>query len=204
MSHGIDVCRCGAVIMRCRCMGPHEKRVVCETCDACRGKPVPAPDPRDARVAELEQELTLERELRRQADEEVAATRAEFERVREELTRKYDRERADFESRSKDYHATISKLAADRDAARADLERVTRERDSQREETNRIAQDGARMAVAGGVAEGRLTAARRDLEEALGLLKRAKDVFGFDDWAAESVVEEAIDAFLARRRGLTG
>lgn len=35
MGHEIDVCRCGAIISRCRCPGPHEPRVVCSACDAC-------------------------------------------------------------------------------------------------------------------------------------------------------------------------
>lgn len=35
--HVQDVCRCGAVILSCRCIGPHEKRVVCESCASCRG-----------------------------------------------------------------------------------------------------------------------------------------------------------------------
>lgn len=35
--HVQDVCRCGAVIISCRCIGPHEKRVVCESCASCRG-----------------------------------------------------------------------------------------------------------------------------------------------------------------------
>jgi hypothetical protein len=34
--HGIDVCRCGAVVASCRCHGPHEKRIVCESCPKCR------------------------------------------------------------------------------------------------------------------------------------------------------------------------
>ncbi len=45
MSHGIDVCRCGAVVRQCRCIGPHTKRVACETCDVCRKKPAPTLPP---------------------------------------------------------------------------------------------------------------------------------------------------------------
>lgn len=34
--HGINTCRCGAALSRCRCMGPHTPRIVQETCDRCR------------------------------------------------------------------------------------------------------------------------------------------------------------------------
>lgn len=40
-THGIDVCLCGNVIAQCRCPGPHERRVVQQSCNACRA---PAPD----------------------------------------------------------------------------------------------------------------------------------------------------------------
>lgn len=35
-AHTIDVCRCGAVITQCRCIGPHTPRVVQESCPKCR------------------------------------------------------------------------------------------------------------------------------------------------------------------------
>ena len=35
--HYIEYCSCGNVISRCRCMGPHEKRVTPNGCSACRG-----------------------------------------------------------------------------------------------------------------------------------------------------------------------
>ncbi len=52
--HGIDVCRCGAVLAQCRCPGPHKPRVVAETCRACL--PAAPPDPlaaMDAAAAEV-------------------------------------------------------------------------------------------------------------------------------------------------------
>lgn len=34
--HDRQVCRCGAVVMQCRCMGPKADRVVCESCPTCQ------------------------------------------------------------------------------------------------------------------------------------------------------------------------
>lgn len=34
--HSVDVCACGAVLASCRCPGPHPKRVVSQSCRACR------------------------------------------------------------------------------------------------------------------------------------------------------------------------
>lgn len=39
--HGIDICRCGAVIAQCRCPGPHVPRVVVEHCKSCTPQPRP-------------------------------------------------------------------------------------------------------------------------------------------------------------------
>lgn len=41
--HGIDTCKCGAEVSRCRCMNHDHKRVSYETCAKCRPgtKPVP-------------------------------------------------------------------------------------------------------------------------------------------------------------------
>lgn len=44
VSHGIDVCACGMVLVSCRCVGPHVRRVVTQWCHACR--PVAASSPR--------------------------------------------------------------------------------------------------------------------------------------------------------------
>ena len=33
--HTIDVCRCGRVLLSCRCIGPHTPRVVSQTCAGC-------------------------------------------------------------------------------------------------------------------------------------------------------------------------
>lgn len=41
--HGIDTCRCGAVLRQCRCIGPHIPRVVQETCPKCKAATA-APD----------------------------------------------------------------------------------------------------------------------------------------------------------------
>lgn len=39
MGHGIDVCVCGAVVRQCRCLGPHERRVVQMSCAKCIDAP---------------------------------------------------------------------------------------------------------------------------------------------------------------------
>lgn len=58
--HGIDLCRCGAVVTRCRCMDHEHRRVTYDTCGACRPgtRPVPIhgqkrePKVEDSRVEE--------------------------------------------------------------------------------------------------------------------------------------------------------
>lgn len=38
MSHGIDICQCGATLQQCRCIGPHVPRVTATSCPACKGR----------------------------------------------------------------------------------------------------------------------------------------------------------------------
>lgn len=40
MAHEIVKCDCGEIVARCRCMGPHDVRVVPRSCERCRNKPV--------------------------------------------------------------------------------------------------------------------------------------------------------------------
>jgi hypothetical protein len=51
MSHGIHVCRCGAVIRQCRCPGPHLRRVVQDSCAACARPASPAVPTSEERAA---------------------------------------------------------------------------------------------------------------------------------------------------------
>lgn len=42
VGHEIVKCSCGAIIRRCRCMGPHPVRVIDRSCVACKAAPAPA------------------------------------------------------------------------------------------------------------------------------------------------------------------